>query len=158
MWQRIQTVFLVIAVISLLGSLLLPIWVLEGETQTKKLYALHYLVNEPSANGHTEVSEFIPYGITGVLFIAAATIALIEIGKYRDRFLQIKLGTLNSIILVAGYGSAVYFASNILKMNDGMGQYTIGLYLPAVAVLCNWLAMRFIRRDEKLVRDSDRLR
>jgi hypothetical protein len=32
------------------------------------------------------------------------------------------------------------------------------MWIMFVGVACNWLAVRFIRRDEKLVRDSDRLR
>lgn len=154
MWQRIQTVFLVILVIALIGSILLPIWALGDGERNFSLYALHYVVSE---NG-VKTSHVMPYAITGILFVAAITIAIIEIGKYKDRFTQIKLGTLNSLILVGGYGSAVYFATKMVEANQGAGDYGLGLWLPAVAVLCNWLAMRFIRRDEKIVRDSQRLR
>ena len=34
----------------------------------------------------------------------------------------------------------------------------LGLWLPGAAVICNLLANRFIRKDERLVRDADRLR
>ena len=37
------------------------------------------------------------------------------------------------------------------------GQYGLGIWLPGIAVLCNLLSNRFIRKDEKLVRDSERL-
>jgi lipopolysaccharide export LptBFGC system permease protein LptF len=99
---------------------------------------------------------YIPYALTGVLFIAAITIMVLEITRYKNRVLQIKLGTLNSLLLVGGYGAAVYFGSAMLK-NYG-GHYGLGMYLPAAAVFLNWLSMRFIRRDERIVRDSDRLR
>jgi hypothetical protein len=151
MWQRIQTVFLVIAILSLIISIFLPIWALQP---SHELYALHY--SNLNAEG-VKQSSYYPYCITAVLFIAAVTIALIEITKFKDRLLQIKLGTLNSLLLAGGLGAAVYFATTMVKTYEG-GRYGLGLWLPAVAVICNWLAMRFIRRDEKLVRDSDRLR
>ncbi|HOO10052.1 MAG TPA: DUF4293 family protein [Cyclobacteriaceae bacterium] len=34
----------------------------------------------------------------------------------------------------------------------------MALFLPIVAMVSNMVANRFIRKDEKLVRDSDRLR
>ena len=156
MWQRIQTVFLAISVLSLIVSIFVPIWMMhEGEKQ-QVLYALYHGTRESSTAAITPIS-YIPYCLTAILLVASITISIIEITKYKDRMLQIKLGTLNALLLAGGLGSAVYFATEMVKSHDG-GQYGLGLWLPGVAVICNWLAMRFIRRDEKLVRDSDRLR
>lgn len=156
MWQRIQTVFLAIAVLSLIASIFLPIWMMHESENRHVLYALYYGTKDPSETSMT-VQSYIPYCITAILLIASITIAIIEITKFKDRLLQIKLGTLNALLLAGGLGSAVYFATEMVKTYNG-GQYGFGLWLPGVAVICNWLAMRFIRRDEKLVRDSDRLR
>jgi hypothetical protein len=154
MWQRIQTVFLAIAILCLVAAVFLPIWVYEDAAGKRHdLYALHYSVTE---NGE-KTSNYFPYAITAMLLIAAATVAFIEIGKFKDRVLQIKLGALNSVFLAGALGAGVYFASTMVKTFQG-GQYGLGLWLPGIAVICNWLAMRFIRRDEKLVRDSNRLR
>jgi glucan phosphoethanolaminetransferase (alkaline phosphatase superfamily) len=152
MWQRIQTVFLIIAIICLVGSVFFPIWAVTQGDNSQQLFALHYMTR----TGETITNLYVPYALSGALFIAAITIMVIEIARYKDRVLQIKLGSLNSLLLVAGYGSAVYFGSAMLK-NYG-GHYGLGMYLPAAAVFLNWLAMRFIRRDERIVRDSDRLR
>lgn len=154
MWQRIQTVFLVIAILSLVATIFLPIWVYQdGSGKAHELYALHYSVT----NNGVKATTYFPYCLTAILLMAAATLAFIEIQKFKDRLLQIKLGALNSIFLAGGLGSGVYFATTLLKTFQG-GVYGLGLWLPAVAVVCNWVAMRFIKRDEKLVRDSDRLR
>ena len=157
MWQRIQTVFLVIAIISLVASIFLPIWVMKDGTQQHSLYALHFSTIGQSSDRSSYATAYIPYCITAILFVASITIAAIEIVRFKDRILQIKLGTLNSLLLAGGLGSAVYFASSLVKTYNG-GQYGLGLWLPGVAVIFNWIAMRFIRRDEKLVRDSERLR
>lgn len=153
MWQRIQTVFLVIAIVSLLASIFLPIWVTEADGDRHTLYALHYSVFE---NGNQSAVYF-PYCLTGVFAIASITVAFIEIGKYKNRMLQMKLGALNSLFLVGTIGCAVYFASDLMRSFQG-GDYGLGLWLPGVAVLANLLANRYIRKDEKLVRDSERLR
>jgi Domain of unknown function (DUF4293) len=154
MWQRIQTVFLVIAIISLLVSIFLPIWAnKDASGNTHVLYAIHYSVIE----NDKQVTTYFPYSLTAVFAFASITVAFIEIGKFKNRMLQMKLGALNSLFLVATIGSALYFASQMIKTYQG-GQYGLGMWLPGLAVLCNLLANRFIRKDEKLVRDSDRLR
>jgi hypothetical protein len=154
MWQRIQTVFLVIAIIALLTSIFMPIWTnTDAGGQTHVLYALHYSIKE----NDEKTTTYFPYSLTAVFAIASVTIAFIEIGKFKNRMLQMKLGALNSLFLVATIGCALYFASQLIKTYQG-GQYGLGMWLPGLAVLCNLLANRFIRKDEKLVRDSERLR
>lgn len=154
MWQRIQTVFLAVAIISLIAAIFLPIWVFQDTSgKSHALYALHYTITE---NGARTTSYF-PYSLTAILLVAAATLAFLEARKYKDRITQIKMGALNSLFIAGAMCAAVYFGSSMIRTFQG-GMYGLGLWLPAVAVICNWAAIRFIKRDEKLVRDSDRLR
>jgi hypothetical protein len=46
----------------------------------------------------------------------------------------------------------------MLNKQYPLAQNGVAMYFVFAAVVCNWLAVRFIRRDEKLVKDSDRLR
>lgn len=155
MWQRIQTVFLILAIISLVAAILFPIWVHEAVGQTHKLFALHYSITGQS--GEMITTQYMPYSTTAILAIASITLSVIEIGKYKDRMLQMKLGALNSLLLAGTILSAFIFSNQLTREFQG-GQFGLGLWLPGVAVICNLLANRFIRRDEKLVRDSNRLR
>ena len=155
MWQRIQTVFLILAIISLVAAILFPIWVHEAVGQTHKLFALHYSITGQS--GEMITTQYMPYSTTAILAIASITLSVIEIGKYKDRMLQMKLGALNSLLLAGTILSAFIFSNQLTRGFQG-GQFGLGLWLPGVAVICNLLANRFIRRDEKLVRDSNRLR
>jgi len=157
MWQRIQTVFLILAIISLIAAILFPIWVHEAVGQTHKLFAFHYSITRPGDNGAMVVHQYFPYSITAILAIASITLSILEIGKYKDRVLQMKLGALNSLLLAGTILSAFLFSNQLTKEFQG-GQLGLGLWLPGIAVLSNLLANRFIRRDEKLVRDSNRLR
>lgn len=155
MWQRIQTVFLVIAILSLIAAIIFPIWLYQDPTgQIHKLFAFHY--TKTGTDGQA-ITEYFPYVVTAILAIAAITISIIEIGKYKDRVLQMKLGALNSLFLAGTIASAFIFSNQFVKTFEG-GQFGLGLWLPGVAVVCNLVANRFIRRDEKIVRNSNRLR
>jgi hypothetical protein len=154
MWQRIQTVFLVVVIISLFASLFFPIWIHNDPLgQTHALFSLHYTVTENQIPN----TVYFPYAVTAILTIAALTIAIIEIGKYRHRVLQMKLGALNSLFMAGSIAAAVIFSNQLVKLYQG-GGYGLGLWLPGAAVLCNLIANQFIRRDERIVRESDRLR
>ncbi len=131
-----------------------PVWVAVDNGTKTMLYPLHYTIQ----NGEEAVTVYYPYAVSAILAIAAATIAVIEIGKFENRMLQLKLGALNSLLMMGSLGTAVFFATQLIKSNQMAGNYDIGLYLPFVAMVSNMIANFFIRKDEKLVRDSDRLR
>lgn len=154
MWQRIQTVFLVVVIISMVGLIFMPIWVFQPETENSHtLFALHYT---EKTNGVAN-TLYMPYAITAMLAVAAASIAFISIRKFKNRVLQMKLGALNSLLMLGAMVSIVVFIMDLTKSHNG-GQYGSGFWMIAMGVAANFLANRFIRRDEKLVRDSERLR
>lgn len=158
MWQRIQTLFLVIVIGSLVATIFLPIWGYEDSSgKIHELYPLHYTIKEVAATGELRQTSYMPYALTAMFAIAAATLAIIEIRSYKNRMLQMKLGALNSLFIAGTIACAVIFSNGFIKTFQG-GSYGLGLWLPGVAVVCNLIANRFIRKDEKLVRDSGRLR
>lgn len=150
MWQRIQTVFLGITILALLISLVLPVW--QGQAEGTAVVLTPFYLLSPN-----EQYIYIPYCLTAVLVVAGITLAVIEIRRYDNRMLQIKLGALNTLILAGAMVCVAVFTMQLAKQYSS-SQNGIGMYLIFVAVLCNWLAVRFIRRDERLVKDSDRLR
>jgi len=153
MLQRIQTVFLALTALFMVAGIFFPIWISPETEATYKLFPLQLSVIRETG---TEVI-YLPFCITAILMAAAATIAIMELRRYDDRILQIKMGTLNSLILMGVMICAVLL-SNQLTGEHPVFEYGTGLYLDFAAVTCNWLAVRFIRRDEKMVRDSDRIR
>jgi Domain of unknown function (DUF4293) len=154
MWQRKQTVFLAIVVLCMTASILFPIWRSVETGIEHSLFPLHYSVLE----GGVKSTLYFPYSLSAICAIAAATIALFEIGKYQNRMLQIKLGALNSLFMAGAIGSSVYFATDLIKTTRLAGDYGMALFLPIIAMVSNMVANRFIRKDEKLVRDAERLR
>lgn len=81
-----------------------------------------------------------------------AGLALIIISQFKDRMRQIAMC---KILL---FVSAFFVAIVAIKVFDGSNQLTVGTILPLLVNLFNLLALRAIRADERLVRESDRLR
>lgn len=131
-----------------------PAWLVEEEGIEKMLFPLHYTIRAHEA----ENTIYYPYALSAIFAVAAATLAIIEIGKFENRMLQLKLGALNSLLMAGSMISMVYFATKLIEVNQQAGHYGLAIWLPATALISNMIANRFIRRDEKLVRDSERIR
>lgn len=155
MWQRLQTVFLVLVVLIMIASMFFPLWkYVDAGGIRYELYPLHYSV----VDGETRSTAYFPYSLTAVLMIAAATIAVQTIRRYDNRITQMKLAALNTLLLMGVMGAVVYFSSRLNDEFKYVGMSRGALWTIFAGVLFNWLAMRFIRRDEKIVKDSERLR
>ena len=151
MWQRIQTVFLGITIIALIISLIMPVWEGQSADGAVVLTPFYLLLQK-------EQYTYWPYSLTAVLVVAGITLSLIEIRRYDNRILQMKLGALNTLILAGAMVCVAVYTMRLAEQYPTASKNGMGMYLIFVAVLCNWLAVRFIRRDERLVKDSDRLR
>jgi len=156
MWQRVQTIFLAITIGSLVLAIFFPIWTSANDAAgiTYRLYPIYFMEKQ---NGQI-ISTYIPFCVIASLMVAAATIAFMELKRYDNRMLQVKLGVLNSFVLMIIMILSVVFSNQMASKFHFIWHYDYSLYLTFVAVACNWLAIRFIKRDEKLVRDSDRIR
>jgi hypothetical protein len=167
MIQRIQSVFLLILVIAMVCILFLPLWektnpqtgeqvVLTAFSLLAQPLALPDSASAAAASGLSQNTM----AIAG-LAIIIALVALYEIFQYKNRFTQIKLGLLNSLLLAALLGTIFYYSSYVgdeLVKTTEPGDYQAGFYLPVLGLIVNSLANRFIKRDEDLVRSVDRLR
>lgn len=155
MLQRIQTLLLALTALALVIALFMPIWVAPDiDGVAYKLYPLHY-----SSYQQGEISTvYFPFSITALLMMAAATLAIMELRRYDDRILQIKMGTLNTLFLMCVMICCVLFANQVTEEHPTGWAYGPALYLSFAAVTFNWLAVRFIRSDEKKVRESERIR
>ncbi len=157
MIQRIQSLLLVLIAVAMGVVLSFPIWEKSGTGADLQatLTALQYTHKQG-------VTNFVnPVWYIGGLALLIAGIALFTVFQYRKRLLQMGLCAVNAILLTAMMGVILY-ATLITGKEYGnpadQGHYRIGFYAVVAALIANALANRFIRRDERLVRDSDRLR
>ncbi|SHI43095.1 protein of unknown function [Hymenobacter daecheongensis DSM 21074] len=158
MIQRIQSVFLLLLALAMLSVLFLPLWSKLDPLSNQELVLTATKLTYAHADAGMSVPT--PTYIIAVLAVASAAVALFEIFQFRNRFLQLKLGILNFLLIVATIGASFYFSGVGEKMLNIKipGTFEAGFYLPTLALMLNLLANRFIRRDEQLVRSIDRLR
>ncbi|MEI6766570.1 MAG: DUF4293 domain-containing protein [Bacteroidota bacterium] len=156
MIQRIQTLFLLLAIAATGSIFFLPL---------VSYYGLeHILMLDITKITNPVPGDVIP-GLDKIsvlpLFIAyilVIVIALVAIFLYKNRPIQyrvVAVAMLVNILLVAGI---FYYADKIGKMINVAPAYGAGVYLAIVPLIFFVLAQRYIRRDEKLVRSADRLR
>lgn len=155
MIQRIQTVFLFLVSVAMGVGLLTSLWAKtsSNEIVTLTAFSMKHIQGERVLHETNTV-------YLGILAVISAGIALFSIFQYRNRFRQMLLGMINSILMAIILGFSLYLSFNGSEYFDASnrGHYTTGFYAIAAGLLCNALANRFIRRDEQLVRSADRMR
>lgn len=162
MLQRIQTVFMFLAVISGVLVFFFPVATYISDTDYLTFF-IHHIVNlspEPFEEMASRALDFGPYY---TIPLAAGQLLIIvllfySIFSYKKRVLQIRLNTLNiflNVLLVGG----VFYYTTLLEEKTGTGsQYGPAVVFPLVAIVLLFLANYYIRKDEKLIRSSYRLR
>lgn len=158
MLQRIQTLLLATVAVAMLSVTLLPMWEKSSATLNEKVtltaVALEYF------KGTNLVSTANTIVIV-MLALISTCIAAFSITQYKKRMLQMTLGLINSILIavVLGYTFYQVFKVGIPMFEpENQGSYGAGFIAAVLAMLCNMIANRFIRRDEMLVKSADRMR
>lgn len=153
MWQRIQTVYLLLAAVAMTLLLFLPMGIATDPlTGTYKLTAtIFFNTTDLSIN---------PGGSWGLLFVAAISVltSFVTVFLFRKRILQIRLSIFNILVII---GFLVFFGIEAYQFCHTAGfdfGIKVWLALPLIAIILLWLAIRAIGADEALVRASNRLR
>lgn len=139
MIQRIQSIYLLLAAIA--SSTLFGLPFVTATAQPEGLLQ----------DGAFDISDHLGLMILTVLI---AVVAVGTIFLYKNRVLQMNLGKLNIVLLVALLGFAAWLYSSI-QVDTNFGA---GLVVPIVVFVLTFLANRSIYKDERLVRSADRLR
>lgn len=149
MIQRIQSVYLLLVVILLIASLCLPLGTFIDADMTN--YRFTNL-------GVTQAENFYStWGLFSILLLSVI-IAFATIFLYKNRVLQLRMTTFNTILLVGYYITFLVFLFNIKGNLQASFQINWALCLPLVSIILNYLAIRAIGKDEILVKAADRLR
>ncbi|PZR20076.1 MAG: DUF4293 domain-containing protein [Flavobacterium psychrophilum] len=140
MLQRIQTVYLIIAVIAT-GVLpfAFPLWVTKNGVN-------YYFIRDLA---------FV------LLFAFSTTLSIVSIMTYKKRKNQFVMGRLNIILNVILLGLFIFRLFNLSGETDPdkvVSEKGIGVILPIVSIVFLSLANKAIKKDEDLVKSVDRLR
>jgi len=100
------------------------------------------------------------HNILLVLTIAGGLLALVSIFLFKNRPLQIRLSYLTLILAIILPMVVVFLFYDEATKNamDVVINDQLGIYLPIVGIIGAILAIRFIKKDEKVVKSMDRLR
>jgi hypothetical protein len=137
MIQRIQTVYLLIALV-ILGALpyIFPLFTMSDGKDFRFMSDSFYTV----------------------LFGLSTTLTLISILYFKKRQHQFVLNRLTIILNLILLGLFVYRSLNLSGETVQVSEKGIGMFLPIVAIVFLALANRAIKKDEDLVKSADRLR
>lgn len=163
MLQRVQSIFMFFAAIAMIAMTFFPLWV-KSDIETGEIVTMTaFEVTFEQENSETKerqllASQNIIYISIGA-FLAGA-VMIFSLSRYKNRMTQVKLNALFSLLCALILVGVVI---NMTKANqlihpEFSGQYKLGFFLPIVAMFNNFLANRFIRKDEALVKSADRIR
>ena len=152
MIQRIQSIWLLLATITITCLLFVPmVTTTVGGTEYQILATGLY---QKTGEVTTKVEAFLPLLIST---IAVAAMCFINIFNFRKRAFQKKIIIANVVLII---GLSFWCSQFAKKIPGGLetANYNAGMFLPVVAIFFCVLAMRGINNDEKLIRSADRLR
>ncbi len=152
MIQRIQTVFLFLVFVV---ALLLIFFPLASFNIDGSVFQMNIMGFDGVDHLDTEVPNNMAIGILDALL---GIISLFAIFQFKNRKLQMKIVMINMLINFALLAAIFYYADFVATSLSIKADYDIAAYFPIVSVLLLILANRNIRADEKLVRQSERLR
>lgn len=151
MIQRIQSVYLLLVALLMVATVFCPLLELAGGDKFIYTY---------SSLGIGQLFG-VQYPTWGVVFFAglSALFALVNIFLYKKRKLQMRVGTLTSLLILFFYVTFyVYFNTYTAKYGLMFSSLQFGLILPIIALIFNILAILRIKKDENLVKSLDRIR
>ena len=150
MIQRKQSVFLLLAFIASVVCLCLPLGSFEPQAMgvSFKMYNLMVMLSTGA--------DYSVCGLFGVL-VLSSLLSISTIWLYNNRMLQSRLCACNLFLLVAWYIVLGVMARNVISADTSF-HVGFAVCLPAVSIILVQMARVAILKDEKRVRDSERIR
>ncbi|MBO4580851.1 MAG: DUF4293 domain-containing protein [Bacteroidales bacterium] len=157
MIQRIQTLFLILAVACLVATCFLPLGTITTDFSYYQYNA--WSLHDTTADQQTIQNTYIIGLLAGIL----AVLALVAVFLYRNRPVQSKVCMaamlLNLVLLLfisVIYPDLIFKKLDVINGNEVV--LSMWCFLPICSALLFYLASKFINKDEKMVRAADRLR
>lgn len=153
MIQRIQTLFLLVALVLLSTLLFMP--TAEMIVNNSSVYLLKF-------NGFVHVGD----NVDGIIALWPYTILVcfnalglfLAIFLYRKRVWQMRLSMLVALLLLGQVGLSYFYIHSFVADYQAIVAYKMAAIFPLVCAVLAYLAFRQIRKDELLVRSINRIR
>ena len=153
MWQRIQTLYLFLSGVTATLLLLFTLFTVT-QSDPETIYAANF--TGLIVSGWTSIKYFnlVSFVLTSLVTI----ISFVTIFLYKRRKLQIRLTIIGLLLMVAAIVAFGYMLWRQTDLMQATTQIRFWIVLPIINLLCQYLAMRNIIKDDILVRASNRRR
>ena len=159
MFQRIQTLFLLLAITAVSLSFVFPIAQIQTGGKTTAIYT-NYGLKTIEEKGKSHIID------GGFIYIVAAVALMtlfITLTQFKKRKLQISFCRYSYAILLVQTVLCIFQPTSSAQTIKFAGEisvagYGLAFYMPMAAIVFAFLAEIFIKKDENLVRSADRLR
>jgi succinate-acetate transporter protein len=155
MIQRIQSIYFFLAAVALLALFAFPLVHgvnIDGVIKNIKIDGVYEIVNGQPVR----TVSFLMLTIATILL---ALVPIISIFMFKNRKLQLALGY-GGILAIIGFS---FWMSQIVQqyVNGATlrtDNYGIGMLLSSISIVFLLLAIKSVKKDEKLIKSADRLR
>ena len=151
MIQRIQSIYLAIAILAMSFALFLPFATYSVLEETTEYSAFGF-------ERHKELSFFFPVVYPIVLSLV---LSLLAVFSFKNRKRQLMFNKINFLVVMV---SIVFIFVNFNQIESTFSlvpekiDYGIGIFFPILAFVAIIMASRAINQDEKLIKSMDRIR
>lgn len=151
MFQRIQTIFLVLAAAAMLIASSTPLATFNYNYSEEVVFESMGIYLNGTLNDST-------WGLFAIS-IGSSVLALITIFLYKKRMLQIRLSIFNLVLMIGFYLFFGFILYKVYSVEELLfNKIGVGLIMPLIAIILTILAIRRIGSDEALVQSLNRLR
>lgn len=154
MIQRVQTIWFFLATIAFFALFLFAYihFSVDGAAKALKVTGVY----EEIGGQTMRTKEFLGLTIATVLI---GVLPFIAIFLYKDRSKQIGLAYL-AIVAILGHFYWLYSTTHAILGDYQLKpeNYGVGIFLPSITILFIIFAIKGIRKDEKLIKSTERLR
>ncbi len=162
MIQRIQTVFLLLVAIAGILVFFFPIAYYEYDSVINAKFFIYKILDLRHDPFPDTESQLFPIWLTLPLIVIQGFIVVLAtytIFKFKNRTLQVRLNMLNVFLNVILVGALFLYSDFLINRALGIKpDFKIGVFFPLISIIMVFLATRFIKMDERLIRSADRLR
>lgn len=125
-------------------------------------FAFPFAYSDVAGSGFLSDQEFTiqDHPVLLIIAILGGVITLAAIFQFRNRSRQMVMSRLSIVlgILLPLVAFLLVYMEPDVQGELAIYNVGVGLYLPLIAIVCSILAIRFIKKDDKLVKSMDRLR
>jgi len=154
MLQRIQTLYLLLAIVALSLLFFFPLAELAINNGTFYIFKFNGLFEQTASGEVMSIATIVITVILGVNIL----LSILAIIAFKMRDIQIRMCVFNILLLICLLGVMYFYVAVPFAKFQAIVHYKVFVAMPLVAIILNYMAIRAIRKDDNLIKSIDRIR